>query len=449
MKTLFAFGCIACLLAPARGAEERFPFQDEGAILAVSREDPAIPLKTKLLNKEVTLPEAVKVLTTYRVVTRDQYLTYAHQVGANGSVTLKGGVTCLWQIESGYAGVVTLPAGQQVYLLRPDLKVAQGEGKALSDDERLALLKPVMTLEEVNRLWQGKALLGQACGEALDPKTGKGRGAYWNVYWLKPSAAPVVQTMKFGYFEGEDGYLFEVKGPGFRYAWKDGKYVAAEGPPKPALPVPKSAPGAAAGPAARAPLDVSGGVSENGGRLVSRKDRADGKKVLHGLQVLIGPRNEVKEYVVYNDGAMEQRHQFYPSGRPFRSQVRGPNGDGYEIVYTAELTRVVAEKVIVDGGVNIGPIKDQDVVCRGTVKADHRWEGSFLLWEPIPNGFGERLVLREFQKGEVVKSTPFPLEKLALPVDPQHKDGGSAAWPWRWAWNSPEWQDSTAWPAAR
>ena len=32
---------------------------------------------------------------------------------------------------------------------------------SLSDDERIALLKPEMTLEEVNRLWVGKTLLGQ------------------------------------------------------------------------------------------------------------------------------------------------------------------------------------------------------------------------------------------------------------------------------------------------
>jgi hypothetical protein len=72
------------------------------------------------------------------------------------------------------------------------------------------------------------------------------------------------------------------------------------------------------------------------------------------------------------------------------------------------------------------------------VKADRRWKGTFLVWEPVPNGYGKRLVLREYRDGEVVKGTPFPAEKLALPADP-HGHTGSVAWPWRWPWDAPEW----------
>lgn len=250
--------------------------------------------------------------------------------------------------------------------------------------------------------------------------------------------------MKFSYFQGDDGYLFEVTGPGFRYERKDDKYVAVEGPPGQKAASHETS--AATQPPDRR-LDVTGMISENGGRLVSRQDSADGGKVLHGLQVLVGSHNSVQEFAVFAAGNLEQRHQFYPNGRAFRSQMRDPNGDGYEIVYTAELTKVIAEKVIVDGGVNIGPIKDQDMVCRGTVRANHRWSGTFLVWEPVPNGFGERLALREYRKGALVNSTPFHVEKLALPVDPAQE--GSAAWPWRWSWDSPEWRHSPAWPSEK
>ena len=100
------------------------PFTEEPAILAVERDDQTQALKTKLLKKEIVVTEVVKVLTTYRAVTRDQYLSCDHQIaGACGSVKLKDRGTCLWRIEPDYAAVVTLPGGVEIYLLRPDLKV--------------------------------------------------------------------------------------------------------------------------------------------------------------------------------------------------------------------------------------------------------------------------------------------------------------------------------------
>ncbi len=113
------------------GAEERKPqpdaatelFTDESSILAVTREDQTRDLEIQRLRKEVTLTAAIKVLTTYRVVTRDQYFIYTHQSGAYGSVTSKGRGTCLWEIELDYAAVVTLPNGGRIYLLDPGLKV--------------------------------------------------------------------------------------------------------------------------------------------------------------------------------------------------------------------------------------------------------------------------------------------------------------------------------------
>jgi hypothetical protein len=119
-------GVLAVTAPPAPGG----PFTGEAAILAVARDDQAQALKTKLLKQEVTITDAVKVLTTYRVVGRDQYLVYAHQGGATGSATVKGLGVCLWEIEPGYAAVVTLPrGGRQVYFLHPDLKVPAVPGK--------------------------------------------------------------------------------------------------------------------------------------------------------------------------------------------------------------------------------------------------------------------------------------------------------------------------------
>lgn len=178
-------------------------------------------------------------------------------------------------------------------------------------------------------------------------------------------------------------------------------------------------------------LDVGGAFGEAGGRLISQKDRGDGTKILHGMQVVLGPRNWLKEYAVFNEGALEQRTQFYPNGRTFRVQRREHNGDGHEVIYTPERNKEIAEDVRVDGGAQIGPLKTQGVICQGTVKADKRWEGSFLVREPIPGEFGRRLRLQEYRKGDLAKSGPFPVEQLGL--DKSHTD------PKRWLWDFPEW----------
>src|SRR5262245_6005937 len=123
--TLVPLAFLAVAPPPRAGA----PFTDEAAILAVARDDQTEALKTKRLKKEVTITDAVTVLTTYRAVTRDQYLEYAHRFGATGSVTVKGVGVGRWAIEPGYAAVVTLPRGGRVYLLHPELKVPPVSGK--------------------------------------------------------------------------------------------------------------------------------------------------------------------------------------------------------------------------------------------------------------------------------------------------------------------------------
>ena len=90
----------------------------------------------------------------------------------------------------------------------------------------------VMTLEELDRVWQGKDF-GQACGGITD-KAGRDRAYFRNVYNLVLPGSPL-QTMSFRYIQDQpDGQytMYKVTGPGFTYELRNGKYVAVEGPPK-------------------------------------------------------------------------------------------------------------------------------------------------------------------------------------------------------------------------
>jgi hypothetical protein len=121
MTVLFAAGVVASFLGAGFACRAGEPFTDEASILVISREDQANDLKTKRLKKEFTLPAAIAALTTYQKVTRDQYLTYAHQRGAFGKVTLKGGKDYSWDIEPDYAAIVKGAHGEIIYLLHPKL----------------------------------------------------------------------------------------------------------------------------------------------------------------------------------------------------------------------------------------------------------------------------------------------------------------------------------------
>ncbi|HEV2296782.1 MAG TPA: hypothetical protein VGR35_23270 [Tepidisphaeraceae bacterium] len=120
MKTSIIVTVLACTLAIAAVDRADPSFTDEASILSVSREDQTEAVKTGLLKKELTLPQVIEVLTSYRKVNRDQYLVYAHQIGARGA--LKGGTTYLWEIEPDDAARVTAHRGETVYLLHPRLK---------------------------------------------------------------------------------------------------------------------------------------------------------------------------------------------------------------------------------------------------------------------------------------------------------------------------------------
>ena len=108
----------------------------------------------------------------------------------------------------------------------------------------------------------------------------------------------------------------------------------------------------------------------------------------------------------------------------FVSNGREHNGDGDEIIFTPQLDKVVVEKAIVAGGVDIGPIKIQDIICQGHIKAEKRWSGDFLV--PVQDGFTTKLMLQQYRDGKLLASSPFPVARLALNKEQADFDG------WLW-----------------
>lgn len=103
----------------------------------------------------------------------------------------------------------------------------QRDWSRLSDDDRVALLKPVMTLEEVNQLWQGKPIGNDGCGMTFDEKGHVG-GVLWRITFLKTAGYSDVQRLTFVYvrFSEREGWVLkDFDGPSFRYRQKDGVYV--------------------------------------------------------------------------------------------------------------------------------------------------------------------------------------------------------------------------------
>jgi len=137
MKRRYIMLCVLAFLVSAThalaGDTESVPvFTFEEQILSVSRQDQSNPINTRMVKREVLLTEVIKVLTTYRKVTKHQYMIYAHQPGLSGTVTLIGEKKYTWSIEPGYAATVKSEGGEEVYLFRPQLKTeppAGGDGK--------------------------------------------------------------------------------------------------------------------------------------------------------------------------------------------------------------------------------------------------------------------------------------------------------------------------------
>ena len=78
----------------------------------------------------------------------------------------------------------------------------------------------------------------------------------------------------------------------------------------------------------------------------------------------------------------------------------------------------------------------QETLSQGFVKADRRWEGTFLVWEPLRDGYGSRLALQVYHNGKLSASTPFPAAKLGLRADVKKHDG--------WPWGDPHWPAAPA-----
>ena len=179
----------------------------------------------------------------------------------------------------------------------------------------------------------------------------------------------------------------------------------------------------------KARLDVSRSWSDRGGRIISQQKRPDGTKVPHGVQLSVGPNNWLKEFSVYNDGILEQLAQFYPNGREFRFQRREHNGDGYEVIYTAGKPLRFKEKPGPQHDIDLTGFQPQTQLCQGMVKAGKRYDGQFLV--RVIDGYAWELMLEQYKKGTLVKSTPFPIEKLGLPEDNTDAD--------TWLWEFPDW----------
>jgi len=114
-RNLFIHGL--ALLKNASEPASDATFTAENNILAMSR-DPK--------SKDLSLVEAIKVLTTYRKVSAAQYSALDHLSSSpaiKGQVTLTDGKVYTWNIEPGYAATLTGTERETIYLLRPDSKL--------------------------------------------------------------------------------------------------------------------------------------------------------------------------------------------------------------------------------------------------------------------------------------------------------------------------------------
>jgi hypothetical protein len=126
MKSSLLLAAAVILMFAADG---QTTFTTQREILAIDREDQTESLRTKLLRKEVTLSDAISVLTTFKKVSERQYFIYAHQMGARGTVTLTGGRHFSWEIEPEYAARIRSKDGMVVYLLRTDAYLLDTDAK--------------------------------------------------------------------------------------------------------------------------------------------------------------------------------------------------------------------------------------------------------------------------------------------------------------------------------
>jgi hypothetical protein len=90
-------------------------------------------------------------------------------------------------------------------------------------------LKPTITADEADAMWQGRRVLGQGCGVATDA-TGRRCGYFVSCYKVPIDGRSGLHWGQFHFYQPPTE-LFEFDGPGFRYVRQDGQFVSV--PPKP------------------------------------------------------------------------------------------------------------------------------------------------------------------------------------------------------------------------
>ena len=112
---------LSCVVATPSQIEAKKSFIHDVMIKAVRRESSPAIEKINPKKKFLNLREVLDVLTTFRVVSRDKYAVYDHQIPVRGSVELVDGSMYLWGIEPNYAATITDSRGNIIYLLCPDM----------------------------------------------------------------------------------------------------------------------------------------------------------------------------------------------------------------------------------------------------------------------------------------------------------------------------------------
>ncbi len=134
--------------------------------------------------------------------------------------------------------------------------------------------------------------------------------------------------------------------------------------------------------------------------------------VPHGLEVSTED-GWLREAVVYDHGRWMRRFAFHRDGSLFLATYR----DGE------------------DGRVEIWSDKAQ-LLFTGIVRGGRRWGGQFLVFEFLPDTYGERQVmLHEYREGELDRREPFPFARAGVEAPDDAID------PKNWPWKPLEWPD--------
>lgn len=134
--------------------------------IAVGPHDPGVQGEVLAFMTDGNRFETGRLADDFEKEIREKYLTalFRTKSGDYGLITRYKNLA---MVElNGLIGVAPISPARTT---QPAVSDSKSEAvKALNDDQRLTRLKPVMTLEEINRLRHGKALHGQTRGEGLD-----------------------------------------------------------------------------------------------------------------------------------------------------------------------------------------------------------------------------------------------------------------------------------------